>query len=178
MKTFNLSTALAVTMLVALVGNTVGGDDNRSRMKAGLNGSQEVPTVFTMGSGVFQAKLDEAKTSIAFELSYEKLAGTASAAHIFFGQPGANGAGPMITLCGGSKPACPASLPVTGTIAAADILAIPDQGIAAGNFDAALKAIRSGNAYVNVQSSIFPKGEIRGQIRGRHFGHFDDGDDD
>jgi hypothetical protein len=38
-------------------------------------------------------------------------------------------------------------------------------GIAAGEFDEVLRAIRSGNTYANVHTNKHPGGEIRGQIR-------------
>jgi hypothetical protein len=38
-------------------------------------------------------------------------------------------------------------------------------GIAAGDFACVIPSIETGNAYVNVHSTVFPNGEIRGQIR-------------
>jgi hypothetical protein len=69
-------------------------------------------------------------------------------------------------LCGGGgKPVCPsAGGTVEGVITATDILAVPDQGIIAGDFSAAVRAIASGDTYANVHSAIFPAGEIRGQV--------------
>jgi len=177
MKRLYFGTALALATTLGMVGNALTKEDNRARMKANLSGYQEAPPVSTKGSGDFRAQLNDAKTGIEFELNYEDLAGTAPAASIQFGQPGVNG-GKLADLCGGAKPACPATGPVTGTLAAADILAIPDQGIVAGDFDAALRAIRSGNAYVNIQTASFAKGEIRGQIRGRSFGQLNEDNDD
>lgn len=178
MKSFYFSTALAVTAMLALAGNALTREDNRARMKADLSGYQEAPPVSTKGSGDFRAQLNDARTGIEFELTYENLAGAVSAAHIQFGQQGVNG-GTLATLCGAPKPACPATGPVTGTLVAIDILPIPAQGISAGDFEAALRAIRSGNTYVNVfGSAVFLNGEIRGQIRGRHFGQFKEDDDD
>jgi hypothetical protein len=49
------------------------------------------------------------------------------------------------------------------------------QGIAAGDFAELVRAIRAGKAYVNVHSSVFPGGEIRGQLdRGKEHEHDDD----
>jgi len=177
MKRLFFGTALALATTLGLVGNAITKEDNRARMKADLNGYQEAPSVSTKGSGDFRAQLNDAKTGIEFELNYEDLSGAASAAYIQFGQPGVNG-GTLAALCGGTKPACPATGPVTGTLVAADILAIADQGIVAGDFDAALRSIRSGNTYVNVLSANFAKGEIRGQIRGRRFGDLKMDDED
>lgn len=90
----------------------------------------------------------------------------AFAAHIHFGHPTDNG-GILVFLCGGNdKPACALrGGTVRGTIRAADVLAIPEQGVAAGDGSALLRIIRAGLAYVNVHTQNFPDGEIRGQIR-------------
>jgi hypothetical protein len=45
------------------------------------------------------------------------------------------------------------------------------QGIAAAEYEELLAAIRAGTAYVNVHSSTYGLGEIRGQIEGGHEGH-------
>ena len=81
------------------------------------------------------------------------------------------GGGVIAFLCGGgSKPACPPGTAteavVTGVITAADIGGPRAQGIEPGSFDEAVRAIRAGATYANVHSTIFPQGEIRGQIGG------------
>lgn len=94
-------------------------------------------------------------------------------AHIHFGASKTNG-GVIVFLCGSPKPACPGSGTITGTITAADVSILPadnpnsviPQGIQPGGFGALLKAIRSGNTYVNVHTPNFPAGEIRGQVKG------------
>jgi hypothetical protein len=52
------------------------------------------------------------------------------------------------------------------------------QGIAAGQFDEFLRALRTGTAYVNVHTNLYQGGEIRGNIDGGHQDHDDDDDDD
>jgi len=61
---------------------------------------------------------------------------------------------------------------VTGVIDAADVIGPAGQGIAPGEFNELVRAIRSGNTYANVHTNMYPGGEIRGQIRG------DDNDDE
>jgi hypothetical protein len=61
-------------------------------------------------------------------------------------------------------PACPASGTVTGTIALADLLAQPSEGIPANDFQVVEDALETNTAYVNVHSKTFPTGEIRGQL--------------
>ncbi len=138
---------------------------SKDGLKARLDGFQQVPSILTDGTGTFRAKISEDSTSISYTLTYSGLSSSVTAAHIHFAQPGVNG-GVIAFLCGGGgKPACPPSGgTVTGIITAADILAVSGQGITAGDFAGAVRAIESGNTYVNVHSTIYPMGEIRGQI--------------
>ena len=57
---------------------------------------------------------------------------------------------------------------ISGTIAAGDVSRIAAaQGVAPGEFDDLVRAIRAGVTYVNVHTATSLPGEIRGQIRGR-----------
>lgn len=134
--------------------------------RARLLGVNQVPPVATPATGTFRARLSPDEDEIQYELRYANLSTDALFAHIHFGHPTDNG-GVMAFLCGGDdKAACPVrGGEITGTIRAEDIVAIPEQGVAAGDFATALRIIRAGLAYVNVHSEAFPDGEIRGQIR-------------
>jgi hypothetical protein len=140
------------------------GGSNSNHFTARLDGFQQVPTLFSAGSGEFTATLSADGTTLSYTLTYAGLT-AASAGHIHLGEPGTNG-GVSAFLCGGGgKPACPASSgSVSGTITAADIIGPASQGLAAGQFANFLTGLRAGATYVNVHTAVFPGGEIRGQI--------------
>ena len=77
----------------------------------------------------------------------------------------------MFFLCGGGGQApCPNSEgTVTGTVTAANIIGPSGQGVAPGEFDEAIQAMRDGAAYANVHTVLYPPGEIRGQINEEQF---------
>lgn len=134
---------------------------------ARLEGAQETPAVSTTGTGEFRAKISNDQTSIDYELTYENLEGTTTAAaHIHLGQPDVAG-GVAAFLCGGGgKPACPpTSGTVTGTVTAVDVIGPAGQGIAPGEFAELLSAIRDKLTYVNVHTNKHPSGEILGLVR-------------
>jgi hypothetical protein len=106
--------------------------------------------------------------SITFSLSFSGLSSPLSVAHLHFA-PSKVAGGVMIFLCGGGmQPACPAATSgtITGTITAANVTGPGSQGIAPGNLDAALEAVRSGLSYANMHTTNFPGGEIRGDVSG------------
>jgi hypothetical protein len=142
----------------------------RNQFKAFLTGREEVPATRSRGTGRLSLTVNPDGT-MSFELAYSGLANPATAAHVHFGQPGANG-GVAFFLCGGgSKPACPAGTTtpanVTGSIAASDVLAIPAQLLAAGDLAGIAEEMRAGFTYANIHTSVSPGGEIRGQVHGR-----------
>jgi hypothetical protein len=65
--------------------------------------------------------------------------------------------------------ACPAApATITGTLRPTDVIGPTGQGIAPGQFDELVAAIRAGSTYVNVHSSLYPGGEIRAQLDHHH----------
>jgi hypothetical protein len=139
---------------------------------ADLEGFQETPAVSTVASGEFRARLSKDESSIDYELGYEGLEGLIRQAHIHFGQAGVGG-GIVVWLCQtgsfqdptGLAPICPQSGSVSGVLTAANMVNLPAQGIAAGEFAELVRALRAGMAYANVHTDKFPPGEIRGQIK-------------
>ncbi len=160
--------AVLVVVAVAVVGTTAlatGGNSKAKKFQAKLQGSQEVPYVVTAARGTFKAELENG--TLSYTLTYSGLEGGAALfAHIHIGQRLVNG-GVAAFLCGGGdKPACPAtSGTVTGTIDPADVEGPVSQGVAPGEFDALILAMRAGVTYANVHTPTSPGGEIRGQIK-------------
>lgn len=157
-------------------GNNNGNNTHQRVFRTQLVGYNEVPSISTAARGQFYAVVNQAGDEIRYWLSYEDLSANPIMSHIHLGQHHTNG-GIVVWLCGSASnpgPAgtqgCEAALstttPITGVITRNEVIspAPNNQGIAPGDFDEVLAAMRAGVAYVNVHTSNFPGGEIRGQV--------------
>jgi hypothetical protein len=174
MRKLLFAAVAGASLLVALVaGSFAVAKDGRgsANARAQLNGYNEVPGSISTGArGEFRAKINKQANTIEYTLTYSGIeGGTATQAHIHFGQRHTAAAGNVSAfLCGGGdKPACPTpGGTVSGTIDAADVIGPAAQGIAPGQIDELIRAMRAGATYTNVHSTpAYPGGEIRGQIR-------------
>jgi hypothetical protein len=133
--------------------------------------------ILSEGTGTLKLNLDRATKTLTYELTYSGLSSNVIVAHIHFGKIHVAG-NVMVFLCtnlpippppvppAATPPPCPAGGgTVSGTIHAADVVAIPTQNIAAGDFDALQDALDSNTAYGNIHTVNFKAGEIRGEIR-------------
>jgi hypothetical protein len=159
--------AVAATASVALA----DGDSRKNSFRAVLNGYNEVVgpgSISTTGRGIFRARVDEDSQTISYTLTYSDMENPVTVAHVHFAQRHVGG-GVIYFLCGGGdKPPCPSlEGTVSGTVDAADIVGPAGQGIEAGSFAEAVRAMRAGATYANVHSSRWPAGEIRGQLSPR-----------
>ena len=163
---------LAALLALAGVGSyALASGGGRNDLEADrLSGFRENPDISTIARGSFEAKIDRGDKEITFKLSYSRLEGDVEQAHIHFGKRAVNG-GVSVFLCSNLEDPppgtalCPQSGTVTGTIEPEDILGPTGQGIEAMNFDELVAALRGGHTYVNVHSSKWTGGEIRGQIK-------------
>lgn len=129
----------------------------RKRFRATLSGSQEVPAIKTGATGKLRIIVYEKELS--FELNVKGIKNPAGA-HIHKGKKGENGP-PVAGLFGGSKEGNFSGILAEGTITDKSLL-----GELQGKKVADLvRLLKTGNAYVNVQTGTFPDGEIRGQIK-------------
>jgi CHRD domain len=186
-----MRTPARLLTLVLIVGSASAVQASDDKFAARLSGFNEVhfiaaPTpalrgaISTPARGSFEAKIDDKKDVIQYELTYEGLTGDLTQAHVHFGQRHTVG-GIVVWLCQTAAVPAPAAVAavtpqcpvphdgkVTGTITPAQVLEAVGQGIAPGEFDEVVAAIRAGRTYANVHSTLFPPGEIRGQIHEDH----------
>jgi hypothetical protein len=170
-----LSGVFAAALLTTVVAPVTADDQT---VRARLSGYQEtLLTLNTTASGEFTARIRDGETAIDYELTYRDTGSAVTQAHIHFGRPAITG-GIVLFLCTNLTPpsgvpippACPAApATVTGTLTAADVIAVGGQGIDSGTagFAQILRAIRAGAAYANVHTTGRPSGEIRGSL-GHH----------
>src|SRR5262245_56330874 len=147
-------------------------DNQRNHFRVSLDGYQEVPPVSTPARGALALQIAPDEQSIGYALRYDGLQGTVTQAHIHFGRPAINGS-IVLWLCGTASNPGPAGTPtcpgpnggeISGTLDAADVQAT-SQGIGATELSEVIAALRNRSGYGNVHSSLFPGGEIRGNLR-------------
>jgi len=152
--------------LVALagVGGVSCGDStlqDKEVFVATLSGAEEVPARGTGANGSAQFIVEGNQITYAIEVDDIT---SIIQAHIHTGAPGVNGPVRLFLY-----PAPPASLPaplVTVTDKTILVEATVDSSSVNGvTYEELLTAMRSGNAYVNVHTTQFPGGEIRGTVR-------------
>jgi hypothetical protein len=163
--------AVAAASLIAVIAAPIVAGEGARRFEARLDGFNETPAaISTTGRGTFTARLDG--DTIRFKLRFRDLTGAPTQAHIHFGAPATSG-GISIWLCGSTSnnhPSQPATCPtsrsgeIEATVGPANVIGPGGQGIAAGEFDELLRAMRAGVTYANVHTAAFPTGEIRGRI--------------
>jgi len=181
-RLFTLVVAMGVAVAVTAAGSmATAGDRSRTdhntttTVSKRLSGFEETPlAISTTGQGRFRAQVDDSEQEITYTLSYSNLEAAVTQAHIHFGSESQTG-GISVFLCtnlgngpAGTQACPPAPATVTGTITPADVIGPGAQGIAAGEFDELVDALRAGFTYVNVHSAQYPLGEVRGQLGHQH----------
>ena len=106
-----------------------------------INGAQEVPPVITPGSGFGQVTLDTLLNQLDWNITFSGLLGSETAAHFHGPAPVGSNAGVQINL--------PVGSPKIGNAILSDLQ---------------VTQVLAGLWYVNIHSTQFPPGEIRGQV--------------
>jgi hypothetical protein len=161
-----MSRKLLVTLLVIMALFVAVGavSANRGAFVAPASGDQEVPPADTRARGQAVFQLSRDGTELHYKLIVANIENV-TMAHIHLAPAGVNG--PVVVWLYPDSPP-PELIPgrfsgilAEGVITDADLV-----GLLAGQTVADLVAeIEAGNAYINVHTSQFPAGEVRGQIR-------------
>jgi hypothetical protein len=119
------------------------------RLTTDLTGLEEVPPGDFDATGFADLNLHKGKGTVCFELSWADVDGTVTAAHIHQAPAGENGPVVVGLLGGGAVP--PGTTTGSGCVDASREL---------------ITAIRKNptDYYVNVHSTVYPAGAIRGQL--------------
>ncbi|MDO9079989.1 MAG: CHRD domain-containing protein [Desulfuromonadales bacterium] len=147
-----------------LTGTSSDTTDNFVTLYAGprarLTPEQEVQIVSSDAHG--NVALLVSDNAIDYQLNIDPLpVSTVTSAHIHVGAAGSNG--PIIFSLYSSGFGVPFTGLINGALTAFDLQPQPASGIS--SFTDAINAILSGQAYVNVHTTAYPAGEIRGQIQ-------------
>jgi hypothetical protein len=121
---------------------------------AKLSGGAQVPPVVVAGTGKATVTIAADENSISWVVTYSGLTGDPAAGHIHFGA--ATAAGPVMIPFAAVTPTGSTGTFAKGAYAGGAGLPADWAGV--------LKAIRDGNAYVNIHTAANPPGEIRGQL--------------
>jgi CHRD domain len=139
---------MGLVAALALAGVAVAADSGRPFSTA-MTGAAEVPGPGDPDArGQADITLNQGLGEVCFDLTWQGIDGTVTAAHIHVGA--ATVAGPVVVPL------------FAGTFAGTDSAS----GCVAGVSEELVKAIRQdpSNYYVNVHSDVFPAGAIRGQL--------------
>jgi hypothetical protein len=113
------------------------------KMKAALDGKQEVPATTSAATGTAEIDYDPASKKLSWKVTYSGLSGPATAAHFHGPAEAGKNAGVAVAI------------PNAGTS--------PVEGSATLT-DAQAADLVAGKYYINVHTAANPGGEIRGQV--------------
>jgi Cu/Zn superoxide dismutase len=150
-----LKIGLASTLFVAAFPLIAMADD--VEFDADLDPGQEVQTPAVVSDGEGEAEFTLRRDRVRFDVEWEDLSANVVAGHIHCAPVGSNG--PVgVTLV--HEPPLDPDDRISGSFTG------PDTGTLCPwtDLDDVLTALVTGNAYVNIHTTRFPMGEIRGQV--------------
>lgn len=158
MKSLTVFCAAAATALLVSVAPAAAQD---VQLTATLTGGEETPApgLLTGAVGTANVTLDLANKQIIVDLLVLNLPNNSTAGHIHIGPRGI--AGPVV-IDFAFPTGRTGDFGLQFRLGTRDFRPRPEIGIL--TIDDAIQAILNGNAYVNVHTSAFPGGEIRGQL--------------
>jgi acyl dehydratase len=146
-----LSVTAFVLSLTLGLASCHDASEGQTLWRAGRSGPNEVPARATAAGGSAGFTLDGDRVFFSVEVSQLD---NVTMAHIHSGAAGTNG--PIRVFLYGPTPATSFNGRLAeGSFTAADVTGV--------TFETLLEQMRTGQAYVNVHTTLYPGGEIRGQ---------------
>ena len=134
----------------------LNAQESEQKFSAKLSGKDEVPSNESPSTGIAWVRIIGDK--IAYEVNVTDM-DKVNAAHIHLGEPGKNGPIVLTLFKGGPTEQ------VNGTVGEANVTASNFEGPMIGKQVSDLvTAMNNGTTYVNVHTTDFPNGEIRGEL--------------
>jgi len=162
-----------LAIVIGLPASVAFGDEDSRSFSTRFLGLNEVPPNITDATASLRLTIDGSGNSatITYTFTFSNLRAPVTQAHIHFAPTKVSG-GIMVFLCGtaaspgpAGTPTCVSGTTITRTLKASDVVGPTAQGIAPGvDMGSVVQAIRAGDAYGNVHSTMFPGGEARGQL--------------
>ncbi|HEX5503861.1 MAG TPA: CHRD domain-containing protein [Thermomicrobiales bacterium] len=152
--------ALVAVVLAALsLGASAAAADSGRNFVAHLSSGNEVPPRDTGAQGEAIFHLSPDRSTLHYKLIVANIDNVA-VSHIHLAPAGMNGGVVVFLYPGPSRPGRTDGVLAEGDITSADLI----NALAGHPLRDLLTAMDSGGAYVNVHTTAFPGGEIRGQI--------------
>ena len=165
-RSITLVVATAVIVTVACNSDSSSAPAAKSTLvqfKATMNGSSEVPSNSSTGTGAFTATLDTVTNVFTYDIVFSGLTTGVTNGHIH--GPAANTATAGTTLNFNTWPGAQFSFGLqAGTARGVATLTAATQITATMNGDSLKKLLNAGLTYANIHTTSSPGGEIRGQI--------------
>ena len=135
----------------------LAAQESEQKFSAKLSGKEEVPSNESPSTGFAWVKITDDK--IGYEVNVTDM-DKVNAAHIHLAEAGKNGPVVLTLFKGGPTEQ------VNGTVGEANVTASNLEGPMKGkNVTDLVTAIKNGTTYINVHTTDFPDGEIRGQLK-------------
>ena len=154
--------SVSVCLMVLASVTAVASAQSRN-FRAHLSGGEEVPPAETRAQGQAVFQLSRDGLGLRYKLVVANIENV-TMAHIHLAPPGVNG--PVVLWLYPSAPPPVliegrfSGVLAEGTVTAANLIGL----LAGQDLSALIQEIEDGNAYVNVHTSQYPGGEVRGQI--------------
>jgi|SRR5687768_161776 hypothetical protein len=149
---------VAVTAAAVLL-TAASASAQQISMVANLSPGEETPALLSGAVGTAEVGVDITNRELSVTLRVFNIPTATSAGHIHVGPRGV--AGPVVL----DFPNIPGRVgDFTLTFRLSQTALRPNPGIGINTMEDVIQAIAGGNAYVNIHTTTFPAGEIRGQL--------------